>query len=112
MENSTFPIFEDGQTVTCRLALRDNEAGDAPEWGPWRELPLYVQCRADGTPVIYKPRVPETDWAEYSPENDYCGLWEGNHQFLCENYRMEIKPSLFDSLSEEEKEAMVGDWYG
>ena len=93
-----FTYFYDGIRVRARFARRDNEAGDAPDWGPPKDVSLYIQRRPvnvrygkrlllAGEIITLTPK--EFSWAEYGMQ-DYCG----DGEFEEEEYRMKIEEVL------------------
>jgi hypothetical protein len=85
----------DGVKVIARFAKRDNEDGDAPDYGQPKTVTLIVQRREKtlkrGRQVypagqIVLIAVRDFGWAEYS-EDDYSPEY---NEFLCEEYRMKI----------------------
>ena len=81
--------------VKAVFANRDNEDGDAPDWGDTKIVTLAVKRRAKAVKQgketypageIISMTIEEFGWAEYS-EEDYESEF---HEFLVEEYRMKI----------------------
>jgi hypothetical protein len=94
--------LNNGSKVLARFAKRDNEDGDAPDWGEPKVVSLYVlKAEKDykkGKKIIrpmgsiIELAVNEFGWASYE-EDDFC---EEYNEFLVEEYRMQILEILKD----------------
>lgn len=96
MGNNTLDGMSGVVRARVRLAKRDNEEGDAPDWRPEEIVTLHIERR--DVPLKRRGRIVEPagtllvmniqehpEWAEYSAHHD-CG----DGEWLCEQYRMEI----------------------
>jgi hypothetical protein len=76
--------LQNGQIVRYRMGRYQDDL-PAPDWGAWRNGPLYVQ-RFKGVAVTLTPR--NDNWADYDPRRDkpsYGGTLE------CEGYYLQIE---------------------
>jgi hypothetical protein len=94
MVDSLLDSLKDGCRVRAKFARRDNEEGDAPDWGPVKTVTLNVMRRDKAIkhrgvvhPVgeLTSLTVKDFDWAEYD-QRSYCE----DGEFLAEEYRMKI----------------------
>jgi hypothetical protein len=75
--------LQDNQVVRARWGRAGRTA---PDFGPWRDAPLYVQRDNKGNVVVVALRLPPgEDWAEYNPRDFQGGL------FVAEDYYLEIE---------------------
>ena len=83
----------DGQTVTARWGRAGREA---PEWGKWRKVKLYVQRTTQaykGVPAgtICTIALRDVNWAEYDPRGYDAQVTGDTLELLAEDYYCEIK---------------------
>lgn len=78
--------LQDGQVVRARWGRAGEEDVN---WGPWKDVPLYIQRHKDRVTCI---ALKDINWAEYGPDDfnpDYANPKFG--VFLAEDYYLQIE---------------------